>query len=232
MNKTASNYFLARLMLRFHPKNDKKMFRRFIPTEKKFFDLFNQHAEMCVNGSKEMVALMTRFEEFERRAHAIETIEKQADSITTETIELLHKTVFTPIKRDDIHKLITRMDDILDLLEDAAETISLYDIRAVTPESKRLADLCLACAEKVQEAVALLSNRDRWRDILQICEEIDRLESDADHVMRAAMSKLFREEPDVRTLIKLKAIYEILETVTDRCEDVANILEGIILKKS
>lgn len=219
-------------MLHFHPKNDKKMFRRFIPTEKKFFDLFNQHAEMCVNGSKEMVALMTRFEEFERRAHAIETIEKQADSITTETIELLHKTVFTPIKRDDIHKLITRMDDILDLLEDAAETISLYDIRAVTPESKRLADLCLACAEKVQEAVALLSNRDRWRDILQICEEIDRLESDADHVMRAAMSKLFREEPDVRTLIKLKAIYEILETVTDRCEDVANILEGIILKKS
>lgn len=209
-----------------------KMFRRFIPTEKKFFDLFNQHAEMCVSGSKEMVALMTRFEEFERRAHAIETIEKQADSITTETIELLHKTVFTPIKRDDIHKLITRMDDILDLLEDAAETISLYDIRAVTPESKRLADLCLACAEKVQEAVALLSNRDRWRDILQICEEIDRLESDADHVMRAAMSKLFREEPDVRTLIKLKAIYEILETVTDRCEDVANILEGIILKKS
>ncbi|MBX9901962.1 MAG: DUF47 domain-containing protein [Burkholderiaceae bacterium] len=208
------------------------MFRRFIPTEKKFFDLFNQHAEMCVSGSKEMVALMTRFEEFERRAHAIETIEKQADSITTETIELLHKTVFTPIKRDDIHKLITRMDDILDLLEDAAETISLYDIRAVTPESKRLADLCLACAEKVQEAVALLSNRDRWRDILQICEEIDRLESDADHVMRAAMSKLFREEPDVRTLIKLKAIYEILETVTDRCEDVANILEGIILKKS
>jgi uncharacterized protein len=208
------------------------MFRRFIPTEKKFFDLFNQHAEMCVSGSKEMVALMTRFEEFERRAHAIETIEKQADSITTETIELLHKTVFTPIKRDDIHKLITRMDDILDLLEDAAETISLYDIRAITPESKRLADLCLACAEKVQEAVALLSNRDRWRDILQICEEIDRLESDADHVMRAAMSKLFREEPDVRTLIKLKAIYEILETVTDRCEDVANILEGIILKKS
>jgi hypothetical protein len=179
-----------------------------------------------------MVALMSHFEDFERRAHAIETIEKQADMVTAATIELLHKTLFTPIKRDDIHKLITRMDDILDLLEDTAQTISLYDIRAVTPEAKRLADLCLACAEKVKEAVGLLSNRDRWREILQICEQIDRLESDADHVMRAAMSKLFREESDVRTLIKLKAIYEILETVTDRCEDVANILEGIILKKS
>lgn len=208
------------------------MLRRFMPTEKKFFELFNQHAELCINGSKEMVALMSHFEDFERRAHAIETIEKQADMVTAATIELLHKTLFTPIKRDDIHKLITRMDDILDLLEDTAQTISLYDIRAVTPEAKRLADLCLACAEKVKEAVGLLSNRDRWREILQICEQIDRLESDADHVMRAAMSKLFREESDVRTLIKLKAIYEILETVTDRCEDVANILEGIILKKS
>jgi uncharacterized protein Yka (UPF0111/DUF47 family) len=128
--------------------------------------------------------------------------------------------------------LITKMDDILDLLEDAAQTISLYDIREITPEAKRLAELCLACALKVKEAVALLHNMDNSRQILTICEEIDRLESDADHVMRAAMSKLFRDEPDVRNLIKLKAIYEILETVTDRCEDVANIIEGIIVENA
>ncbi|MFL9924956.1 DUF47 domain-containing protein [Herbaspirillum lusitanum] len=208
------------------------MFGRLMPTEGKFFDLFNQHAELAVKCAKEMVALMTNFDDLEIRVHAIETLEKQADKITHNTIELLHKTFITPLDRDDIHQLITRMDDILDLLEDAAQTISLYDIKSITPEAKRLAELCLACAQKVQSAVGLLHNMDNSRQILTICQEIDRLESDADHVMRAAMSKLFRDEPDVRTLIKLKAIYEILETVTDRCEDVANIIEGIIVENA
>ncbi len=208
------------------------MFGRLMPTEGKFFDLFNQHAELCVKGAKEMVELMTNFDDLEIRVHAIEGIEKQADKVTHDTIELLHKTFITPIDRDEIHQLITRMDDILDLLEDAAQTISLYDIKAITPEAKRLAELCLACTEKVQSAVALLHNMDNSRQILTICKEIDRLESDADHVMRAAMSKLFRDEPDVRNLIKLKAIYEILETVTDRCEDVSNIIEGIIVENA
>ncbi len=203
-----------------------------MPTEGKFFDLFNQHAELAVKCAKEMVALMTNFDDLEIRVHAIEAVEKEADKVTHNAIELLHKTFITPLDRDDIHQLITRMDDILDLLEDAAQTISLYDIKSITPEAKRLAELCLSCAEKVQAAVGLLSNMDNSRQILSICQEIDRLESDADHVMRAAMSKLFRDEPDVRTLIKLKAIYEILETVTDRCEDVANIIEGIIVENA
>lgn len=208
------------------------MFGRFMPTEGKFFDLFNEHAELSVKCAKEMVALMTNFDDLELRVHAIENLEKQADKITHNCIELLHKTFITPLDRDDIHKLITRMDDILDLLEDAAQTISLYDLKAITPEAKRLAELCLGCAEKVKSAVALLPNMDNSRQILTICQEIDRLESDADHVMRAAMSKLFRDEPDVRNLIKLKAVYELLETVTDRCEDVANIIEGIIVENA
>jgi predicted phosphate transport protein (TIGR00153 family) len=208
------------------------MFGRLMPSEGKFFDLFNQHAELCVKGAQEMVALMTNFDDLENRVHAIEILEKQADKVTYTTIELLHKTFITPIDRDDIHKLITRMDDILDLMEDAGQTVSLYDIRAITPEAKRLAELCLTCSERVQAAVALLHNMDNSREILVICEQIDRLESDADHVMRAAMSKLFRDEPDVRNLIKLKAIYEILETVTDRCEDVANIIQGIIVENA
>jgi predicted phosphate transport protein (TIGR00153 family) len=207
------------------------MFGRLMPTEGKFFDLFNQHAELCVKGAKEMLGLMTNFDDLENRVHAIESIEKQADKITYTTVDLLHKTFITPIDRDDIHKLITKMDDILDMMEDAAQTVSLYDLHAVTPEAKRLAELVLACCEKVKDAVALLANMDNARDIVAICEEIDRLESDADHVMRAAMSKLFRE-PDVRNLIKMKAIYEILETVTDRCEDVANIIEGIIVENA
>jgi predicted phosphate transport protein (TIGR00153 family) len=206
------------------------MFGRLMPTEGKFFDLFNQHAELSVKGAKEMVALMTNFDDLEVRVHAIETIEKQADKVTHSTIALLHKSFITPLDRDDIHLLITRMDDILDLLEDAAQTISLYDIKAITPEAKRLAELCLSCAERVQAAVVLLNNMNNAPKITEICVEIDRLESDADHVMRAAMSKLFRDEPDVRNLIKLKAIYELLETVTDRCADVANIIEGIVVE--
>jgi len=203
-----------------------------MPNEGKFFDLFVQHGELCVKGAKEMVALMTNFDDLENRVHAIESIEKQADKVTYETLDMLHKTFITPLDRDDIHKLITKMDDILDLLEDAGQTISLYDIKAVTPEAKRLAELCLSCTEKVKNAVGMLHSMDNSGQILSICEEIDRLESDADHVMRAAMSKLFRDEPDVRNLIKLKAIYEILETVTDRCEDVANIIEGIIVENA
>jgi predicted phosphate transport protein (TIGR00153 family) len=208
------------------------MFGRLMPSEGKFFELFNQHAELCVKGANEMLALMANFDDLENRVHAIESIEKQADKVTHQTLDLLHQTFITPLDRDDIHQLITRMDDILDLLEDAGQTISLYDIKSTTPEAKRLAELCLSCAQRVKAAVGLLHSMDNSQDILGICEEIDRLESDADHVMRAAMSKLFRDEPDVRTLIKLKAIYEILESVTDRCEDVANIIEGIIVENA
>ena len=208
------------------------MFGRLMPTEGKFFDLFIQHGELCVKGGKELVSLMTNFDDLEHRVHAIETIEKQADKVTHATLELLHKTFITPLDRDDIHKLITRMDDILDLMEDVGQTIWLYDIKQITPEAKRLAELCQTCCEKVLASVSLLHNMNNAREILSICAEIDRLESDADHVMRAAMSKLFREEPDVRNLIKLKAFYEILETVTDRCEDVANIVEGIIVENA
>ena len=203
-----------------------------MPTDGKFFDLFNQHAELCVKGARELVDLMTHFDNLERRLHAIEVVEKQADKVTFMTVGVLHKTFITPLDREDIHRLITKMDDVLDMMEDAAQTVSLYDIQAVTPEAQRLAELCLACTERLQEAIALLHNMDNSRQILEICEEVDRLESDADHVMHAALSKLFRDEPDVRNLIKLKAIYEFLENVTDLCEDVANIIEGIVVENA
>ena len=93
-------------------------------------------------------------------------------------------------------------------------------------------DICVACAEKVKEAVSLLSNMDNARAIMSVTEEIDRLESEADHLMRSAMAKLFRDEPDVRQVIKLRTVYEVLESITDRCEDVANIIEGIVLENA
>jgi len=208
------------------------MFGRLMPREGRFFELFNEHAGQVVQGSRELAALMASGDDLERRAHNIESIEKRADRITRNTIELLHKTFITPIDRDDIHQLISKMDDILDLIEDSAQLMFLYDVRVPTPEAKKLADICVVCCEKMQSAVALLSSMDNAAAIMTICTEIDRLESEADHVMRAAMARLFRDEPDVRELIKLRTIYEHLETVTDRCEDVANIIQGIVLENS
>ncbi len=208
------------------------MFARFMPTEGRFFDLFVEHGEQVAQGARELAALMSSFDDLKRRMTTIETLEKKADKITHNAIELLHKTFITPIDREDIHRLITRMDDILDLIEDCAHSIYLYDVRAVTTEAIRLADICVSCAEKVHETVGLLSNLEHARRILSLCGELDRLESEADHVMRAAMAKLFRDEPDVRQVIKLRAIYELLEGVTDRCQDVANIIEGIVLENA
>ena len=208
------------------------MFGRFMPKEGRFFELFNDHARAIVDGSRELAQLMSHFDDLQRRAYSIESIEKRADKITHATVDLLHKTFITPIDRDDIHQLITTMDDILDLIEDVAHSIFLYDIKIVTPEAKKLAEICVACSEKVQSSVNLLHSMENSAEILAICEDIDRLESEADHVMRAAMAKLFREETDVRQVIKLKEIYELLEGVTDKCEDVANIIEGIIVQNA
>ncbi len=208
------------------------MFGRLMPKEGRFFELFNEHAEQIVLGSRELVALMVAGDDIQRRAFTIETIEKRADRITQATIEMLHTTFITPLDRDEIHQLITRMDDILDLMEDVSQSIFLYDVKVLTPETQKLAEICELCCDQVKQAVSLLSNMDNAKVILKACDEIDRLESEADHVMRAAMAKLFRDEPDVRQVIKMKAIYELLETVTDRCEDVANIIEGIVLENS
>jgi predicted phosphate transport protein (TIGR00153 family) len=208
------------------------MLGRLMPREGKFFDLFNAHAERIVEGSRELAAMIGTFTELDAHAQRIDAAERAADKITHETIALLHKTFITPFDRDQIHQLITTMDDILDLIQDVAESVALYDLRRATPEAKQLAEINQMCCERVRTAVGLLTNIKHPEAILTCSEEIDRLESDADRVLRGAMSKLFRDEPDVKNLIKLRTIYELLETISDRCEDVANIIEGIVLENS
>ena len=214
------------------------LFGKLMPRDGNFFEMFNQHADRIVEAARAFSQLVANYGDHnlrEQYTRDVDNAERAADRITHEVNKALHKTFITPIDREQIHTLINTMDDVADLLQDATETMALYDVRHMTEEIIRLTELSVKCCERLKDAVYLLNNIGEAKTAeaaLKTCEEIDRLESDADRVMRTAMSKLFREEPDVREVIKLKAIYELLETVTDKCEDVANVIEGIVLENA
>ena len=213
-------------------------FGKLLPTEGNFFVMFNQHADRIVEAAQAFSQLVANYNDpilRDKFNQEVDNAERAADRVTHEVNKAIHKTFITPIDREQIHSLINTMDDVADLIQDSAETMALYDVRHMTEEITRLTDLSLKCCERVRDAVKMLdkiSDHATAEAALKTCEEIDKLESDADRVMRSAMSKLFREEPDVREVIKLKAIYELLETITDKCEDVANLIEGIVLENS
>jgi len=206
-----------------------------VPREGKFFEYFNQHASRAAEASNELTLLLSEYADAASRPARIErinTLEHEADRVTHDTAALLHTIFVTPLDRDDIHRLISRMDDVIDLMQDAAESLSLYDVQKVTSHAVELAQLLQNGCERMQSAVALLSNMKNAPEILKLCREIDTMESRADRVMRTAISTLFRDEPDIRQVIKLKAIYELLETATDRCQDVADVIESVILQNA
>ena len=206
-----------------------------MPREGQFFELFDKHADFIVEGAKALCELLQSYENAAGRSDwtaKIEGIERSADRVTHDTVSLLHATFVTPFDRDDIHRLISRMDDVLDLIQDTAETLTLYDIQKLTPEALHLANILQICCDRVHWATELLKSMDNAQQILKLAQDIDQLESDADRVMRAAISKLFREEADVKQIIKLKAVYELLETATDKCQDVANVIEGMIIENA
>jgi predicted phosphate transport protein (TIGR00153 family) len=214
------------------------LFKKLLPKEGNFFELFNQHAERMVDGAHAFAKLVANYNDANLREQynrEVDQAERSADKVTHEVNRLIHSTFITPLDREQIHTLINTMDDVADLIQDSAETMALYDVRHMTEEIMRLTALSTKCCERVKDAVKFLgrvSEPATAEAALKTCEEIDRLESDADRVLRSAMSKLFREEPDVREVIKLKAIYELLERITDKCEDVANVIEGIVLENS
>jgi uncharacterized protein len=214
------------------------LFGKLMPRDGNFFEMFNQHADRIVEAARAFSQLVAHYGDLNLRDQYnrdVDAAEQAADRITHDVNKALHKTFITPIDREQIHSLINTMDDVADLIQDSAETMALYDVHHMTDEIIRLTELSVKCCERVKDAVYLLDNIGDAKTAeaaLKTCEEIDRLESDADRVMRTAMSKLFREEPDVREVIKLKAIYELLETVTDKCEDVANQIEGIVLENA
>ena len=214
------------------------MFGKLLPRDGNFFEMFNQHADRIVEAARAFSALVENYSDphlREQYNRDVDNAERAADRITREVNTMLHKTFITPIDREQIHQLINNMDDVADLIQDSAEVMALYDVKLMTEDIKRLTDINTKCCDRLKEAVHMLktiTDPAVAAAALKTCEEIDKLESDADRVMRSAMSKLFREEPDTRELIKLKAIYQLLEGISDKCEDVANLIEGIVLENS
>ncbi|MBX3154628.1 MAG: DUF47 domain-containing protein [Deltaproteobacteria bacterium] len=206
------------------------MFGRFLPRETSFFDFFEQHASLTIEGTKEFLSMVTTGANIAAKCRRISDIEHETDTITHRCVEALHKTFITPIDRDSIHRLITRMDDIMDFVEAAAERIELYELTVMTAEVRDLADVLHRSALQVEQALRGLRTLKDPQATLKLCIDISRLENEADAILRRSVARLFKEEKDPIVVIKWKEIYENLEMASDRCEDVANIIEGVILE--
>jgi hypothetical protein len=207
------------------------MLGRLLPRETSFFDFFDEHAALTVTGAKELLALVSDGANIGPRAKRIKEIEHEADIVTHRCVEALHKTFVTPIDRNDIHRLITRMDDVLDYIEAAADRIALYEVTETSLELKQLAEVLVRSAEAMELAVRGLRAMRQPEAIREACVNVNRLENEADALLRSALAKLFRTEKDPIVIIKWKEIYEIFEVATDRCEDVANVIEGVVLEQ-
>jgi uncharacterized protein len=205
---------------------------RLLPNDKSFFQFFEQQGRKTVEGCKALLAMIDNPADLEAQAGRVKQIEHECDDITHAVVESLHKTFITPLDRNDIYRLITKMDDIMDMAEAAADRFSLYDVRQMKPEAGEIGRALVSSAEHVLAAVSSLRDMKKPTAILEHCIEINRLENVADTILRTALARLFREEKDPIAVIKWKEIYEMLESATDRCEDVANIIEGVVLENS
>jgi uncharacterized protein len=201
----------------------------FIPKEEKFFKLFKDMTENIIVGAKLLKDMLDNFENPLESQRRIKDIEHKGDSLTHEIIQTLNKTFITPLDREDIYALASKLDDILDLIDASAQRIIMYNVEAIPPEAKSLGFIILQSCHSVHKAVAMLGNK-ATEQIFEACVEINSLENEADRVSREAISRLFDEEKDPIQLIKWKEIFETLEKATDRCEDVSNILESVVVK--
>ena len=205
---------------------------RLLPYDGSFFALFEAQGKKTVEGCKAFEQMIESPTGLEGQAERVKRIEHECDDITHAVVASLHKTFITPLDRNDIYTLITKMDDIMDLIEAVADRLALYDIPKMTTEAGELARCLVSSAEHVLGAVSGIKDLKKPSGILEHCVEINRLENVADGILRGALAKLFREEKDPISIIKWKEIYETLEAATDRCEDVANIIEGVVLENS
>ena len=205
---------------------------RFLPRDEKFYDFFENSVTKVVEGATQLEDLIRDFREVSLKAKKIKDTEHQGDVITHDTIEMLNRTFVTPLDREDIHNLISSLDDVLDYIEACAERLSLFRIGKTTEEAMLLVGVLVKTVKEMGQAVFKLRGLKGADSIMKNCIEINRLENEGDYVCRAAVAKLFEPENDPLYVIKWKEIYETLENAIDRCEDVANVLEGIMLKNA
>lgn len=203
-----------------------------IPKEFGFFDLFDKLADCEVEGTRVFVEMLEKDADLPAKARRLKEIEHQADEIAHHAMEMLHKTFVTPMDRDQIHTLVSRMDDIIDLTDGAGRRVVMYDVKVPTQEIKDLARVLHAATLEIQKAIKVLRNMKKAEIIKTCCIEINKLENDGDHIRDAAVAKLFREEKNAVELIKWKELYEDVETAIDRCEDVADVIEGVVLENA
>ncbi len=201
-----------------------------IPRETKFYDLFEKSAGNLVVAAGKLAALFDNYEDVEAKVALMKDLEHEGDSITHEIMQSLHRTFVTPIDREDIAHLANTMDDVMDFIEAAARTAMLYRIAQPTDRARQLASIILKVTYRLNEVMPLLRRRDRFKQVLEQCVEINRLENEADDVHHAALAELFDNTRDLREIIKWREIYEHMESATDRGEDVANVLEAVVLK--
>ena len=199
-----------------------------IPREVRFYDDFEKQAEHIVRAARLLHELVHHFADARAKLHAIKEIEHEGDQITHEVVRRLNTTFITPLDREDIHSLASRLDDVLDYIEAAAERLVVYRIKEPTSASRAMADVIVRTCEAMDRAVRCLRTMDAA--FHQHAVEVNRLENSADNLLRDSLAAMFEEMADPIEIIKWKEIYETMEIVTDRCEDVANVIEGIILK--
>ncbi len=199
-----------------------------IPKEVRFFDYFEQQSQQITKAGTLLAELVHNFGDARAKAFAIKEVEHAGDQITHEIVKRLNTTFITPLDREDIHDLATRLDDVLDFIEAVAERLVIYRIKEPTSACRALADLIVTQIAAMDLCIRCLRTMDPG--VHEHAVEVNRLENRADSLLRETLAAMFEEQPDPIEVIKWKEIYETLEAVTDRCEDVANVIEGIILK--
>ncbi len=204
---------------------------RFFPKEIDFFEIFDKAASNLTKATSLLVALMENFDNLEARAKEIYEVEQDGDMLTHDIMKKLNKTFITPIDREDIHALASRMDDILDLVWGGVDRMIVFKITEPTKEALELARDLHRTTEVLQKTMRELRSKN-YSHVQEHCIEINRLENRIDRTFRDALGKLFDDMRDPLQIIKWKEIYEHLEDASDRCEDVANVLEGIVLKNA
>ncbi|HTN92437.1 MAG TPA: DUF47 family protein [Sorangium sp.] len=195
-----------------------------------FFDALANHAQRSVAASELLLEMLDRLDDAPAFAKKISDLEDEADNIAHECLAALHQTWITPLDREEIHALITRLDDVLDCIEAASVRLVLFEIDGALPEARLLAQAVVDSCTVMSTAVQSLRDLKRQPNLLELCVEINKLENTADGHYRTALAALFRKGNDPLLVMKWRDIYDLLENATDRCEDVANIIEGIVLE--